>query len=202
MTRTRRIGSTLVSALVLVAPSLACGFAAEQRERIAPMAAACDGTGDARAPAYVPGQGPHPIMALGRVRPDGAWTQSLGRLTTRTPAGGSVERTQLVLCEDPPRELELGECAFDRVLRVGLVPVPGVRADGPSFPRVQVEQRARIVAVASGQTIAEQVFRGADPPPCDRSITGEPSASDFRGAAVPSAEVDAWAEGYALDVAR
>lgn len=193
---------TLLCAIALLAPSLACGFAAEQRERIAPMAAACDGAGSASAPAYVPGQGPHPIMALGRVRPDGPWTQSLGRLTTRTPAGGRVESTQLVLCEDPPREVELGECAFDTVLRVGLVRVPGVRAEGPSFPRVQVEQRARIVALASGATIAEQVFRGADPPACDRSITGEPSASDFRGGGVSSAAIDAWAEGYALDVAR
>src|SRR5687767_1460029 len=107
MTQTRwRAIATLAAAIPTAIPILACGVGAEHAAEVRTLAAVCDGTPAPGAPAYVAGAGAHPIMALQRSS-DGGWRQSFGMLTTRTPGGHDVASTQLVLCIDSPRDVEL-----------------------------------------------------------------------------------------------
>lgn len=204
--RARREGRVklawLVGGGVVALHVIACCFGGgEHAQEIARLAAACDGAPVPGAPPYVAGPGPHPMMALQRGASSGRWSQGFGMLTTRTPSGHDVASTQLVLCVEPATETVVGECAFDTQLRVGLVPVPGTRSEGPTFQQVQVSQRTRIVAVATGQTVAETTLQGSAPPACDHPILGEPSAADFRGGDVGSFTINQWAEPYGLGTA-
>lgn len=183
--------------LALVA--LCCGGCKKTRAQVEAeqVSQACAKHPVTGAKPYVQGTGPHPIMVFESLRSD-KYMRPFGRLTSKTPVGRDRASTELALCIERPVEQELETCQFGRQLRVGFVRVPGARVEGPSFPRVVISKKARIVAVASGETVAEKAFEGSAPPGCDHSIVGHPSAGDFRGGEVSDLEIDMWAESYAL----
>lgn len=178
---------------------VSCGLGGRHAAEVQAIAGGCVGVPVVGAPAHVGGPGPHPILAV-RQSPSGRWAQGFGMLTTRTPAGHDIATTQLVLCVDAPREVEVGLCSFDTQLRVGFVPVPGTRMSGPTFRRIRMEQPVRIVAAATAQVVGATVLTGTEPPPCDTSIVGHPGASDFRGGAIPDAAINQWAEPFGLGI--
>lgn len=179
-----------------------CCFGGGQHAvEVAALGAVCSGTAAPAAPAYVRGPGQHPLFAMRQGLSSGRWSQAFGMLTTRTPGGSSVATTQLVLCIEPEQRVELGRCAFDSQLTVGFVPVPGAVTGGPSFARVRKQQRVRIVAARTAETIGDTVLQGSEPPSCDHSIVGHPSDADFRGGDVGDFTINAWAEPYGLGTA-
>ncbi len=193
-----RLWVGLLAATVTIAiPALGCGLGGKHSAEMETLGTACAGTPVAEAPAYTGGGGPHPMMAFIQ-RPNSRYRQAFGMLTTRTPGGHDIASTQLLLCMDLEQSVELERCYFDTQLRVGFIPVPGARTGGPSFPRVRVQRRVRVVAASTGQTIAETTLTGSEPPPCDHPIVGDPSDGDFRGGDVSDHEVNVWAEPYAL----
>lgn len=199
----RRLAWGLCAATLAIAiPALGCGFGAEHAAEMQTLGAVCAGTPATGALPYTAGPGRHPVMTFQQRRDGGPWTQAFGMLTPATPGGHDIASTELVLCMGPEREVELERCFFDTQLRVGLVPVPGTRMEGPSFPRVRVERTVRVVAAATAETVGETTLSGDEPPPCGRSITGDPSDSDFRGGDVSDHAVNVWAEPFGLGTAH
>ena len=135
------------------------------------------------------------MRAVKETRP-ASYGVTFGRLHTSSGAKNLAE-TELVMCIDNSKDVEVGRCRFDKSLKVGVVSVPGTKVEGPEFPRVVVTQRVRVVAAKTGAVVAEKVFQGSDAPPCNKNITGHPSASDFRGGDVSDRDQDRWAESIA-----
>jgi hypothetical protein len=164
------------------------------------LVAACQNTGVANAAEYKKGRGLHPIYSL---RPNtrsygGSYEPNMEDFGTKVNLRAKgISDAQLVMCAEKTVETVVGECAFNRVDKVGFVKVPGSEREGPTFPQISVSQRVRLMVARTGELVAEKTF--VEPAPrCDKPLLGKPSANTFRSSLPASSTIEAWATAYAV----
>lgn len=163
---------------------------AEQSRAI--VTSVCSGRASAPSAAYVP-TGSIKFLA-GQRSARGDWSTVAG--LPPDLAAQNAEEAALVLCLEPPKQVDLDACHFDRVVKVGGVTVPGTAKDGPSFRRAVETQEARLVEARTGIVLAEKVFRATERS-CSAPVVGKPKETDFLGRLTGlSAQVD-WARRIA-----
>jgi hypothetical protein len=132
------------------------------------MQSACDGSGINRAAAYQPGTGIHKVVSI---------TRSLYILPFEwLPT--SLSDTQLVLCLGDEERNTIQTCQY---------------TGNQVFARYQITRQASLVAVRSGEVIAETTFMGGTPGNCPNQISG--SGSDT-GSDVKEEDIVDWMRPY------
>ena len=190
-----RIGSSRVARIALAAtwllPLTGCEHAramaakAERTRNV--LTQACNGEPNAGSAPYVPGSATK-VLAAERDGKRG-WTEYYGFAPEVAPQ--EAAEASVVLCLEPKKQVEAGECNFNRVLKVGIVKVPGTATEGPSFKRSVETRVARLVEARTGKTVAESEFF-AEPHDCAAPKVGKPKDSDFVGRLTGVTQEVAW----------
>jgi hypothetical protein len=172
--------------------SLMCGtcgyFAYKHNEQVqatyGALTVACSGQPVPGAAAYTPGPGPHKVVRATQGS-GGSWSASEN--VPQGWLGTGVADTSLVLCELENRSEQLDTCTLS--VRTGSG--ANRRYRDQDFTRTRERESYRLVAAATGQTIAEGVLRGEDPNTCYSWRGDSPSSSDFIGE-LPERALELW----------
>jgi hypothetical protein len=185
--------SGMVIGIVVVGLVALCGvgmfFAKQARDKeqatYGALKTVCSGQGVAAARMYTPTGLPHRVVGIARSTAGGEWDirQSLIPSGRRSP---DVAGTDIVMCFEPVIEQQQGTCDTWRTRN-------GIRVPGSTrnFPRVQLFQPVRLVSAQTGVTLNTGTLVGGAPAGCNVSF-GTPSASNFRGRAPDSTEVNTY----------
>jgi hypothetical protein len=189
----------IILALVPVLACLGVGLLADRGARatgatrtaatqsLDPLRALCTGQGSgvAGAPAYAPGPGVHPIVAL-RAR-DAATFDRDTRIGTGDWAPGTPAGTQLVACLDE-RWTTIETCPYDSQTPEGT----------RYLIRSQQHVALRLFAARSGAVVAETTLTGGEPRACQERETFAAGATrvTLSGEVVSSSAIQAWLRPY------
>ena len=187
--------------LMLLVFVTVCGFGMcayrRDKAKYSGLEAACNGQAVAGTTPYVPGTLAH-LLAFTH-NSTGGWTWGF-TLTPSSMLADSRRDASLVICAEQPQTLTLGSCQVTTTggrtvgVRVFGVRVATIGSNGgtATFAQTQQQLPVRVVETATGVVRASGVVLGPAPRGCDSVVTGNPSASDFRGAPVERDEIASW----------
>jgi hypothetical protein len=177
----------LVAALVLAG----CGLSSDdQRE----LSAACEGRPVAGAGAHE--RGPDGFVPFKKDDADGSYAYDVDGVHYKLRRPSKLAEAHTVFCMEPVEEVPEGLCAFDTVEGVGVAGIQVMevgRSEGPTFPRVSMQRKARLVDPSTGDTIAEHT-ETIEAPKCDQFV-GDPTKSAFRALSPSGISFADWATG-------
>lgn len=158
---------------------------AQDQETYGPLTAACDGQAVAGAAAYTPGAGIHRAILVQEGLTDG-WSASSGGTPDAWLSTG-VADTELVICQ--------GEAQSETVETCNLSVTRGTKRNRrtrmENFDRTLNTRSYRLVAAATGETVAEGILRSEDPQGCYEYTGNTPTHADFAGN-IPSGALEQW----------
>ncbi len=125
-------------------------------------------------------------MPFEKKEADGDYRYSVDGVHFKLHRATSLAETHAVFCLEPVEEIEEGQCAFETVEGIGVAGIPVVdlsRSEGPTYARVGMKRKGRLVDPSTGETVAEHVVE-FPAPKCEGTF-GEPTETAFR-ATVPT----------------
>lgn len=173
MMRTFSILLASVSSLGLVG---CIGMGSEDKKK---LAGACEGQAVEGAGSYQGGA--EGFMPFEQKEPGETFGYSVDGVHFKLHRASSLAETHTVFCLEPVEEVEQGQCAFETVEGIGVAGIPVVdlsRSKGPTFPRVGMKRKGRLVDPSTGETVAEHLVE-VPAPKCEGTF-GEPTESAFR----------------------
>lgn len=172
-----KLGPAWCAAVLLTLTVSGCGLIMSQDDQ-AKLAKACEGQAVAGAGSYAGGA--EGFMVFKRDDDGSDYDYSVDGVHFKLKTATKLEEVHTVFCLEPPEQVDEGTCAFKTVEGVGLAGVQLIdvsESEGPTFPRVSIQRKGRIVDPATGETVAETVVKNAAPT-CD-SFVGDPIAENF-----------------------
>ena len=143
------------------------------------LSAACEGKAVEGAGNYAGGI--DGFIVFTQAKPDAGFEYSVDGVHYKLRDPVKIEEAKTVFCLDAAEQVEEGFCAFETVEGIGVAGVQLVdvsKSKGPTFPRISVQRKARLVDPSTGETVAEYVHKSAAPK-CDQFV-GDPVAENFR----------------------
>lgn len=158
---------------------------AQDQETYGPLTAACDGQAVAGAAAYTPGSGIHRAIVVQEGLTDGFSANS--GATPEAWLSTSVADTELVICEGATQSETIGTCN----LSVTRGTKRNRRSRMENFNRTLNRRSYRLVAAATGETVAEGILRSEDPKECHEYTGNNPTHAEFSGN-IPRGALEQW----------
>lgn len=155
---------------------IGCDLSSEDKEK---LAAACEGQAVAGAGSHEKGR--DGFAPFKKESADGSYAYDVDGVHYKLKRPSKLADARTVFCMEPVEEVSEGACAFDTVEGIGVAGIQVVevdRAKGPTFARVSMQRKARLVDPSNGETIAEHIEKN-EAPACDQFV-GDPTESAFR----------------------
>jgi hypothetical protein len=176
--RSRSSSRTSLAAIPVALALFGCGLMMSQEDQ-AKLAKACEGEAVEGAGAYAGGG--DGFMTFVKKDASSPFEWSVDGVHFKLKKSTKLADTHAVFCLEPVEEVDEGLCAFDTIEGIGVAGVQVIdvkSSKGPTFPRVSMQRKGRIVDPSTGETIAEHTVK-QEAPKCD-AFTGEPVKENFR----------------------